>query len=51
MKIENDILEKTFYFLACLAGGANMPELALACLRKAIQENNWWYRPDKQTAM
>ena len=46
MKKENDILEKTFYFLACLAGGANMPELALAWLRKAIQENNWWYRPE-----
>ena len=37
---------QTFYFLACLAGGANMPELALAWLRKAIQENNWWYRPE-----
>ena len=37
---------QTYYFLACLAGGANMPELALAWLRKAIQENNWWYRPE-----
>ena len=37
---------QTFYFLACLAGGANMPDLALAWLRKAIQENNWWYRPE-----
>ena len=37
---------QTFYFLACLAGGADMPELALAWLRKAIQENNWWYRPE-----
>ena len=37
---------QTFYFLACLAGGANMPELALTWLRKAIQENNWWYRPE-----
>ena len=37
---------QTFYFLACLAGGANMPELALAWLRKAIQENSWWYRPE-----
>ena len=31
---------QTFYFLACLAGGANMPELALTWLRKAIQEHN-----------
>ena len=37
---------QTFYFLACLAGGANMLDLALAWLRKAIQENNWWYRPE-----
>lgn len=37
---------QTFYFLACLVGGANMPELALTWLRKAIQENNWWYRPE-----
>lgn len=37
---------QTFYFLACLAGGADMPELALAWLRKAIQENNWWYRSE-----
>ena len=37
---------QTFYFLACLAGGANMPGTALAWLRKAIQENNWWYRPE-----
>lgn len=37
---------QTFYFLACLAGGANMPESALAWLREAIQENNWWYRPE-----
>ena len=36
---------QTFYFLACLAGGANMLDLALAWLRKAIQENSWWYRP------
>lgn len=42
---------QTFYFLACLAGGclaggANMLDLALAWLRKAIQENSWWYRPE-----
>ena len=34
---------QAFYFLACLADG---PELALAWLRRAIQENNWWYRPE-----
>ena len=37
---------QTFYFLACLAGGAHRPEAALEWLRKAIQENNWWYRPE-----
>ena len=37
---------QTFYFLACLAGGADRPEAALEWLRKAIQENNWWYRPE-----
>lgn len=39
----NSFGPQTFYFLACLADG---PELALAWLRKAIQENNWWYRPE-----
>ena len=34
---------QTFYFLACLAPE---PGAALAWLRKAIQENNWWYRPE-----
>ena len=34
---------QTFYFLACLAPG---PGAALEWLRKAIQENNWWYRPE-----
>ena len=34
---------QTFYFLACLADGSGA---ALAWLRKAIQENNWWYRPE-----
>ena len=34
---------QTFYFLACLAPG---PGAALDWLRKAIQENNWWYRPE-----
>lgn len=34
---------QTFYFLACLAPG---PEAALEWLRTAIQENNWWYRPE-----
>lgn len=37
---------QTLYFLACLAGGANMPEEALAWLQKAIRDNNWWYRPE-----
>lgn len=37
---------QTFYFLACLAGGAGMPEDALKWLRKAIAENGWWYRPE-----
>ena len=36
----------TFYFLACLAGGANMPGTALEWLRKAIQDRSWWYRPE-----
>ena len=35
-----------FSFLACLAGGAYMLDLALAWLRKTIQENSWWYRPE-----
>ena len=34
---------QTFYFLACLAPG---PEAALEWLRKAIQENDWWHRPE-----
>lgn len=37
---------QTLYFLTCLAGGANMPEAALEWLRKAIQDNSWWYRPE-----
>lgn len=37
---------QTFYFLACLAGGADRPGAALEWLRKAIQKNNWWYRPE-----
>ena len=37
---------QTLYFLACLAGGAGMPETALAWLRKAVCENGWWYRPE-----
>ena len=34
---------QTFYFLACLSDG---PGTALEWLRKAIQEHNWWYRPE-----
>ena len=37
---------QTFYFLACLVGGANMPGTALEWLRKAIQDRSWWYRPE-----
>ncbi len=37
---------QTFYFLACLAGGADGPGAALEWLRKAIQDCNWWYRPE-----
>ena len=37
---------QTLYFLACLAGGAEMPEEALAWLRRAIADNGWWYRPE-----
>ena len=42
----NSFGPQTFYFLTCLAGGANRPKVALAWLRKAIQENSWWYRPE-----
>ena len=34
---------QAFYFLACLADG---PGTALEWLRKAIQDCNWWYRPE-----
>ena len=37
---------QTLYFLACLAGGANMPEKSVNWLRKAITDNRWWYRPE-----
>ena len=37
---------QTLYFLACLAGGAGLPEPALEWLRKAIGDNGWWYRPE-----
>lgn len=37
---------QTLYFLACLAGGANLPENALEWLRSAIDDNGWWYRPE-----
>ncbi len=40
---------QTFYFLACLAGGAGMPEQALAWLRSAIADHAWWYRPEVLT--
>lgn len=37
---------QTLYFLACLAGGASLPEQALAWLHRAILDNGWWYRPE-----
>ena len=37
---------QTLYFLACLAGGANLPEKALEWLTTAIHEKGWWYRPE-----
>lgn len=37
---------QTLYFLACLAGGANMPEKSVNWLRKSITDNGWWYRPE-----
>lgn len=37
---------QTLYFLACLAGGAGMPDSALSYIRKAVSENGWWYRPE-----
>ena len=37
---------QTLYFLACLAGGANLPEKALEWLTAAVLEKGWWYRPE-----
>ena len=37
---------QTLYFLACLAGGADLPEKALEWLTAAILEKGWWYRPE-----
>lgn len=37
---------QTLYFLACLAGGADMPETALGWIRKAVIDKGWWYRPE-----
>ena len=37
---------QALYFLACLAGGADMPQKALAWIRKAVADNGWWYRPE-----
>lgn len=43
----NDVYgPQTLYFLACLAGGANMPDKALEWLTTAILEKGWWYRPE-----
>lgn len=37
---------QALYFLACLAGGAGMPQKALAWIRKVVADNGWWYRPE-----
>ena len=37
---------QTLYFLACLAGGADLPDEALEWLKKAILDKGWWYRPE-----
>ena len=37
---------QTLYFLACLAGGAGLPEEALQWLEKAVCRHGWWYRPE-----
>ena len=37
---------QTLYYLACLAGGADLPEEALQWLKTAILDNGWWYRPE-----
>ena len=45
-KVPGDFGPQTLYFLACLAGGAGMPDAALGWLRTAIEKNGWWYRPE-----
>ena len=45
-KKPGDFGPQTLYFLACLAGGAGMPDAALGWLRTAIEKNGWWYRPE-----
>ena len=37
---------QTLYFLACLAGGARLPDRALEWIQRAVSENGWWYRPE-----
>lgn len=37
---------QTLYFLACLAGGAGMPDKALEWLTTAVLDQGWWYRPE-----
>lgn len=37
---------QALYFLACLAGGAGMPEKALEWTKAAISDHGWWYRPE-----
>lgn len=45
-KNPEDYGPQTLYFLACFAGGADLPEKALEWLKKAILDHGWWYRPE-----
>ena len=45
-KNPGDFGPQTLYFLACLAGGDERPELALEWLKRAVLDNGWWYRPE-----
>ena len=45
-KNPEDYGPQTLYFLACFAGGADLPEKALEWLKKAILDQGWWYRPE-----
>ena len=45
-KAPGELGPQTLYFLACLAGGAGMPDEALGWLKTSILDNGWWYRPE-----